>query len=47
MPGAHVAPIHLDAPDQLGIEDIAKPDFSDPVKIMPEELPVFWACGVT
>jgi uncharacterized protein YcsI (UPF0317 family) len=47
MPAVHRAPIHLGVPEQLGIEDIAKPDFGDPVEIMPGELPVFWACGVT
>jgi uncharacterized protein YcsI (UPF0317 family) len=47
MPAVHGAPIHLGAPEQLGIKDIAKPDFGDPVEIMPGELPVFWACGVT
>jgi uncharacterized protein YcsI (UPF0317 family) len=47
MPAVHGAPIHLGAPEQLGIKDIARPDFGDPVEIMPGELPVFWACGVT
>jgi uncharacterized protein YcsI (UPF0317 family) len=47
MPAVHGAPIHLGAPEQLGIENIAKPDFGDPDEIMPGELPVFWACGVT
>jgi len=47
MPAVHGAPIHLGAPEQLGIEDIAKPDFGDAVEIIPGELPVFWACGVT
>src|SRR5690242_19575160 len=28
-------------------EDLAKPDFGDAVPIEPDELPVFWACGVT
>jgi uncharacterized protein YcsI (UPF0317 family) len=47
MPAVHGAPIHLGAPEQLGIEDIGKPEFGDPVEIIPGELPVFWACGVT
>jgi uncharacterized protein YcsI (UPF0317 family) len=47
MPSVHGAPIHLGVPEQIGIKDIAKPDFGDPVEIMPGELPVFWACGVT
>ena len=34
-------------PSIIGIKDIAKPDFGDPVDINPGEVPVFWACGVT
>ncbi len=26
---------------------INTPDFGDPVTIKPDEIPVFWACGVT
>jgi uncharacterized protein YcsI (UPF0317 family) len=47
MPAVHGAPVHLGVPEELGIKDITKPDFGDPVEIMPGELPVFWACGVT
>jgi uncharacterized protein YcsI (UPF0317 family) len=34
-------------PAALGIADLSRPDFGDPVEIRPGELPVFWACGVT
>jgi len=34
-------------PDELGIQDINQPDFGDAVPIRPDEIPVFWACGVT
>ena len=34
-------------PSQIGIQDIAKPDFGDSVTIKEGEIPVFWACGVT
>lgn len=27
--------------------DLARPDYGDPVSVLPGELPVFWACGVT
>jgi uncharacterized protein YcsI (UPF0317 family) len=47
LPAAHGAPIHIGAPDDIGIADIGNPDFGDAVEIMPGELPVFWACGVT
>lgn len=43
----HGAPVHLNTPQQLGILDLKRPDFGDPVTIRPGEIPVFWACGVT
>ncbi len=47
FPRAHGAPIHQGDPAAIGIRDITKPDFGDPVDIRPGEVPVFWACGVT
>src|SRR6516165_1048852 len=47
FPRAHGAPIHLGDPAALGIRNISEPDFGDPVKIGRDEIPVFWACGVT
>jgi len=46
-PGVHGAPIHIGAPAELGIKDLARPDFGDAVLLRPGEVPVFWACGVT
>lgn len=46
-PAVHGAPVHIGAPDALGIADLARPDFGDPVPIRAGEVPVFWACGVT
>jgi uncharacterized protein YcsI (UPF0317 family) len=43
----HGAPIHIGDPSTLGIKDLRKPDFGDPVTIKKGEVPVFWACGVT
>ena len=43
----HGAPVHVGAPEALGIGDLGKPDYGDPVDVRPGELPVFWACGVT
>ena len=34
-------------PEALGIVDINRPDYGDPVPVRPGEVPVFWACGVT
>ena len=41
------SPVHVGAPEEIGITDLAKPDFGDAVRIEPGEVPVFWACGVT
>ena len=47
FPKAHGAPIHTGNPAVIGIADIHKPDYGDPVTIREDEIPVFWACGVT
>lgn len=47
FPAVHGAPVHIGRPDLIGIDDITTPDYGDPVAIMDDELPVFWACGVT
>jgi uncharacterized protein YcsI (UPF0317 family) len=46
-PGVHGAPVHVGDPEALGIRDLERPDFGDPVTIGSGEVPVFWACGVT
>lgn len=47
FPQVHGAPVHIGHPEVIGIADLARPEFGDPVPVMPDELPVFWACGVT
>lgn len=47
FPTVHGAPVHVGDPALIGIADIARPDYGDAVEVMPDELPVFWACGVT
>jgi hypothetical protein len=47
FPQAHGAPVRQGDPAALGIRDIDRPDFGDPVEIRRGEVPVFWACGVT
>jgi len=47
FPSVHGAPVHLGDPSLIGIQDINNPEFGDPVTIHEDELPVFWACGVT
>lgn len=46
-PQAHGAPIALGDPAEIGIADLMRPDYGDPVDILPDEIPVYWACGVT
>ena len=46
-PAVHGAPVHVGLPEEIGIADLSRPDFGDPVPIAENELPVFWACGVT
>jgi uncharacterized protein YcsI (UPF0317 family) len=47
FPHAHGAPVHVGDPGSLGITDLARPDYGDPVPVRAGEVPVFWACGVT
>jgi uncharacterized protein YcsI (UPF0317 family) len=47
FPAVHGAPVHLGDPGQIGIADLARPDYGDAVSVAEGELPVFWACGVT
>jgi uncharacterized protein YcsI (UPF0317 family) len=47
FPMVHGAPVHFGDPGAIGIADIARPDYGDPVPIEAGEVPVFWACGVT
>lgn len=47
LPLAHGAPVQIEDAEAIGVTDIAHPEFGDPIEIGPEEVPVFWACGVT
>nr|WP_214406061.1 putative hydro-lyase [Pseudonocardia lacus] len=46
-PAVHGAPVHVGDPAELGIADLDSPDYGDPVRLEPGDVPVFWACGVT
>ena len=53
-PGAHGSPVHWGDPAALGISNLAAPDWGDAVALQADgvdgaadEVPVFWACGVT
>ncbi|MET4579737.1 putative hydro-lyase [Ottowia thiooxydans] len=47
FPAVHGAPVHIGKPELIGIDDLALLDYGDAVEIRDDELPVFWACGVT
>jgi uncharacterized protein YcsI (UPF0317 family) len=47
FPNVHGAPVHIGKPESIGIKDISRPDWGDAVEVKDDELPVFWACGVT
>lgn len=46
-PAVHGAPVQIGDPASLGITDLGRPDYGDAVDIARDEVPVFWACGVT
>jgi len=46
-PAVHGAPVHLGDPRRIGIASLDYPDYGDAVEVRDDELPVFWACGVT
>jgi uncharacterized protein YcsI (UPF0317 family) len=46
-PDVHGAPVHIGSPEQLGIADLDSPDWGQPVRFEPGDVPMFWACGVT
>ena len=47
FPDVHGGPVHIGYPEMIGIKNIHKPDYGDAVEIKADEIPVFWACGVT
>jgi uncharacterized protein YcsI (UPF0317 family) len=47
FPSVHGAPVHLGRPDLIGIEDLSRPWVGDPTEVREDEVPLFWACGVT
>ena len=47
FPNMHGGPVHAGDPKEIGIRNIDKPDYGDRIEIAEDEVPVFWACGVT
>lgn len=46
-PRVHGAPVHIGKPELIGIQDLGTPWVGDATEVRDDELPVFWACGVT
>ena len=46
-PRVHGSPVHIGRPDLIGIGDLSKPWAGDASTVREDELPVFWACGIT
>jgi uncharacterized protein YcsI (UPF0317 family) len=46
-PRVHGSPVHIGRPELIGIEDLATPWAGDATEVRQDELPVFWACGIT
>jgi uncharacterized protein YcsI (UPF0317 family) len=46
-PRVHGAPIHIGLPEMIGIENLDRPWAGDPTEVRADELPLFWACGIT
>ena len=47
FPNHHGAPVHIGDPAAIGIADISESKWVKGPTVLPEEVPVFWACGVT
>ena len=47
FPGVHGAPVHIGEPGKIGVTDLSEPDWGDQSVFKEDEIPVFWACGVT
>ena len=44
---SHGEPIHAGDPVDIGIDHLENPDFGEAVTLHENEIPIFWACGVT
>ena len=47
FPRLHGAPIHEGDPRELGIVGFDHPDFGERIDPLPEEVPLYWGCGLT
>jgi len=47
FPDVHGAPVHIGMPAAIGIDEIDEPFDGGRPQVKDNEIPVFWACGVT
>src|SRR5258708_32660152 len=47
FPRSHGAPVHIGRPELIGIANLRQPWAGDPSEVLEDELPLYWACGVT
>jgi uncharacterized protein YcsI (UPF0317 family) len=47
FPAVHGAPVHFGDPAAIGIQDVLKPEYGGWAIIPKDDVPVFWACGIT
>lgn len=47
FPNMHGRPVHYGDPSAIGIASIMDPEYGEAMQIGEDEVPVFWACGVT
>lgn len=47
FPDMHGGPVHVGSPADIGISNMDYPDYGEAIDIEEDEVPVFWACGVT
>lgn len=47
LPLSHGAPIHRGDPTALGIRDPDRPDWGEPLRLVPGETALYWGCGLT
>ncbi len=43
----HGGPLHIGDPNALGIADLERPDYGELLLPLPDEVPIYWGCGLT
>ena len=47
FPRSHGTPLHIGDPGAIGLNDLNRVDWGKPNAIAPDQVPVFWGCGIT